>query len=159
GVRVETRLIVKLADDRWEMSAYEWNEEQSNAVRVPGGRANVTVAGMDAKHDIPSQTQCVSCHGDEPDKILGFSALQLGQDGIPLTLASLIADGIVSVPEGAETSFAIPGGGEIADGFGTLHANCGHCHNEIRAHELETRGLRLVAFPTLRIATSDVQGA
>jgi hypothetical protein len=122
GKKLETRVLWKTgagAED-WAMMAYAWDDEERDAIAVPEGRADVR--GTD--HDIPSASDCMACHGGAPSRVLGFSALQLAHDGDGVTLSSL-ADRLsepVVVP-------ALPGDESSARALGTLHANCGHCHN------------------------------
>jgi hypothetical protein len=140
GVRVETRLIEKVAEGQWTPMAYAWNAEQTRAVAAPAG---VTDA-LGTPHDVPGQTFCFGCHGGPGDFVLGFSAVQLGRPfatgdaadaadagssgpGQDLTLATLSREGWLSVPYAA-ASYPIPGGAEAEAALGVLHASCGHCH-------------------------------
>jgi hypothetical protein len=131
GKRVETRLIERVGSgaNDFLMSAYLWNDAQTEAVRVPSGvkDANGT------SHDVPSEADCRRCHGahekggGRPSRALGFSALQLSHDESATTLASLAKEGKLSAqPTGA---YAAPGNDIERLALGILHANCGHCHN------------------------------
>jgi hypothetical protein len=126
GVRVETRLIEKKSTGAWHTVAYQWRQDQTEADAVPNGVVNAS----GTEHDIPNAEACLTCHGQQPDKVLGFSAIQLSHDGAdPLewTLDGLIEAGALTAPPAA--AFSVPGTETERDFFGYLHANCGHCHN------------------------------
>ena len=36
GKRIETRFYLKTRDDRWRRTTYEWNEDETEALRAPG---------------------------------------------------------------------------------------------------------------------------
>ncbi len=76
GVRVETRVLTKRERGGWERAAYQWRADQSEADVLI--EAVVNASGTD--HDIPSQENCGTCHFRTPDKVLGFSAIQLDGD-------------------------------------------------------------------------------
>jgi hypothetical protein len=123
GVRVETRLLQKVADDEWFMMAFRWNEQETEAEAVPNGEMNA----RGTTHDIPSQRDCGRCHDNMTDKLLGFSALQLSHDLEGLKLSDLIGESrLTAAPAGA---LAVPGNAVERAALGYLHANCGHCHN------------------------------
>jgi bacterioferritin-associated ferredoxin len=113
GRRLETRVIARFGADPREtwMGAFVWNGDESDARWVPEGQNNV----RETTHDVPTQTQCGTCHG-EPARVLGFSAVQ--QAGVDVRL--------LSDPVARTT----PLGGDLRSAaLGYLHANCGHCHN------------------------------
>lgn len=128
-VRVETRLIEKQSTGAWRTVAYLWREDQTEADAVPNGLENAS----GTPHDVPNADDCLTCHSQQPDKVLGFSAIQLSHEPVdvddPLewTLETLMADGLLTAPP-AEP-FVVPGTDEERTFFGYLHANCGHCHN------------------------------
>lgn len=129
GVRVETRLIQKRPDRGWNMVAYHWREDQTEADAVPDGVMNAS----GTSHDIPSTETCKECHNRMPDKALGFSAIQLSHAAVGLgegewTLEQLIAEGRLTDPPAG--SFVVPGDATESEALGYLHANCGHCHQE-----------------------------
>lgn len=102
GRRLETRLIERRGPnpgDVW-MGAFVWYEAGRDAVFREEGATDVN--GTD--HDVPSADRCASCHGGEPGRILGYSAVQLGGAG-----------GLRGEPRARAA-------------LGYLHANCGHCH-------------------------------
>lgn len=132
-IRVETRLLQKSPTGVWRMVAYQWRDDLSEADAVPEGVVN---AGG-TQHDIPSQEQCWQCHNQVPDRVIGFTAIQLshpGDDSVPgeveanewtmisLGAASLLTD----LPSNPLT---LNGPSEEVEALGYLHANCGHCHH------------------------------
>lgn len=121
-VRVETRLLELRPDGSWWMIAYQWNEAQTDAEARPLGVQDAS--GTD--HDIPSEEDCRGCHVQSSARVLGFGALQLAHDGEGLTLADLIAGGLVTDPPDAIPE--LPGTEQERALVGYLHANCGHCH-------------------------------
>jgi hypothetical protein len=129
GVRVETRLIEKQASGSWYTVAYQWRSDQKEADAVPNG----VIDASGTTHDIPDSDQCLTCHSQIPDKVLGFSAIQLSHDALQpaapreWNLDTLIADGLLTQPPPAPLD--VPGTDLDQRFFGYLHANCGHCHN------------------------------
>ena len=140
GVRVETRYIVKLADEAtpppavtWFYVSYQWNLAQDDTTAVTQGAMNVN----GTQHDIPSRQQCKQCHegvkglDQHRGRILGVGALQLDFDGA-YDLEDLISANLLTNPPtgGApHARFPLPGTQVDQDLYGYLHANCGHCHN------------------------------
>jgi hypothetical protein len=128
GRRIETRLLVKLgpSDRDWAGAAYVWDDEQRDATLSPAG----LTAADGATYDVPSAAQCNACHGGRKSHVLGFSAVQLAQPGLPLTLHDLVAAGQLSTPLSREPMLA--GSDVERNALGYLHANCAHCHNRAR---------------------------
>jgi hypothetical protein len=131
GTLLETRLIERRArsgraeDDFW-MGAFVWLADGTDAVFAEEGAADVNGTA----HDVPSVTQCQTCHVGEPGRALGFSALQLSGPGPAGTrLEDLAAAGLLTHPPAEGEVYAAPGPPEVAAALGYLHANCGHCHN------------------------------
>lgn len=127
GVRVETRVLEKRSNGGWWMMAYHWREDQSEADAVPDG----VLDASGTAHDIPSVEQCETCHLRMPDKVLGFSAIQLAHETEPpdpaeWTLTRLQEANRLTV---APPPIALPGDADERSVLGYLHANCGHCHN------------------------------
>jgi hypothetical protein len=140
GVALETRLIERYGSERDEywMGAFVWNADQSDATFVELGQEDL----LGTPHDAPASERCGACHNGEPGRILGFSALQLGQSpenaeltgpveggGGQWTLARLQSEERLSAPPPAGPARALPEDATTAAAFGYMHANCGHCHN------------------------------
>jgi hypothetical protein len=121
GVRIETRMIEKTATGWW-MLAYVWNDtnDEANVTLLPVRNAHGT------EHDVPSRAQCVECHDSQPDRLLGFSAIQLSHVGPGVTLDTLITDQRLSAPPSGP--LVLPGDAIDQAALGMLHANCGNCH-------------------------------
>ena len=132
GVLLETRLIERYGEgpeDYW-MGAFVWNAGQTEAVLAPDGQMNIG----GTRHDAPDTQQCGACHGGEPGRVLGFSALQLSRppnsSRVGPTLSDLIRQELLTNPptSGRQGPVSAPRTGATA-ALGYLHANCGHCHN------------------------------
>ncbi|WP_433935324.1 PQQ-dependent sugar dehydrogenase [Sorangium cellulosum] len=135
GVAVETRLIHRFGPgiDDWLFAAYAWDPSRNDAFLVEEGVEDA----RGTRHDIPRTADCWECHGKLPERILGFSALQLSHDGPGETMASLSRAGWLTVPR--PRGFRPPGDAEAAAALGYLHANCGNCHNSTGVATLRTR--------------------
>ena len=144
GRKVETRMLWKVAEARWVVASYAWNEAQTDAELAPEeGMAAVAEVAPGRRHSIPSRGDCAACHG-APARPLGFAALQLSTDRDPnaihgeplapgmLTLATLVAEGrlanasptLLSDPPRIRTQNP-----RTRAVLGYLAANCGACHN------------------------------
>jgi hypothetical protein len=127
GVRVETRLLQKIgpSDDDWVGVAYLWAEDQHDAYAAAYG----AVDAQGTKHDVPAASECPACHGGTKSRVLGVSALQLGDEHASLlTLQALVERGLLSTLP-SELVYDLPGDATQQAALGYLHANCGSCHN------------------------------
>lgn len=122
GTRVETRLLEKTAQG-WTMIAYLWQPDQLDAVAVPDGAMDA----LGTTHDVPTAAQCGQCHNNLPDRVLGFTGIQLAHAETEVSLEGLGDAGRLSVPNVAAP--VVPGDGVAQAALGYLHANCGMCHN------------------------------
>lgn len=147
GRHIETRLIERLPDGSWRFAAYQWNEDNSDAILVPSDRgASVQLSNTpERRYAIPSEADCRACHEAAPVPVLGFSALQLSPDRDPLAphaeasiagqtdLRTLVAKGwLKNLPKNLLDNpprIAAASPVERAT-LGYLHGNCGHCHGE-----------------------------
>lgn len=132
GRRVETRLLERVEDsaDGWVAVAYVWNEAGTDAMARPDGAEDV----LQTSHDVPGARACMTCHGGQRQRVLGFSALQLSHPArseADWTLERLVHAGLLSTPPAAPIT--IPGTASEVAALGYLHANCGSCHNRERA--------------------------
>ncbi|MEP4077178.1 PQQ-dependent sugar dehydrogenase [Haloferula sp.] len=84
--RIETRFLVKTADDFLALT-YQWNETETEATLVPSSGANVDLPITEGGSTnilpwrIPSRGDCVQCHTDNNEVMLGFNTRQLNHDG------------------------------------------------------------------------------
>jgi len=134
GKRLETRVLARtgpLANDVF-FGSFLWLDDESDAVFVPAGVANV----RGTQHDVPTQDNCGTCHRGEPGRVLGFSAVQRPS----VTPSSFVVPG---------AAYEIPGAPPTREALGYLHANCAHCHNEDGSARRQTR-------LTLRLSVHDV---
>lgn len=133
GVRVETRLLRKTGDGEgdWVGAAYLWSGD--DAELTPAGADNA----LGTEHDVPAAERCFGCHGGRRSRVLGFSAVQLGNSSGPLTLSDAVAAGLLSAPPTG--ALKLPGTAMDQQVLGMLHANCAHCHNQRRPERLGPR--------------------
>lgn len=132
GMRLETRVLTKTAAgegmDSWSFQTYGWNQTQDDVTLVGvDGIDNV----LGTTHDIPSREACLSCHAAATrDAALGFSAIQLADVNLPLSLDDLAAasemSDVITI-----SSAATPGTTVQRNALGYLHANCSHCHGGV----------------------------
>jgi hypothetical protein len=135
GVRVETRLLHKLADS-WAAAAYVYFEDGSDAQLTAAGADDV----LGTEHDVPAASQCPACHRGRESFVLGFSAIQLAHEADApdeLTLTRLVEQDLLSDPPARAPR--IPGSATQRAALGYLHANCGHCHNSARPPQGDER--------------------
>ncbi len=126
--RVETRTLERLADGRWRFASYVWRDDGSDADLAPANGVRLKVAAAPAgRYSVPSQSDCLACHGSTAVPVLGASALQLGAQ-LPALLAQGHVDGLPAALLAPPARNATTPGTENA-ALGYLHANCGHCHN------------------------------
>jgi hypothetical protein len=125
GKLVETRLLWKRDEagriNGWWKAAYVWEADGSDAIAKPDG----VPAVLGTTHDVPSQDDCVYCHSNVRDAVIGFSAMELSGAG---ALLSFGAKGFFSNPPAAE--LAVPGTGNVREALGYMHGNCGFCHKK-----------------------------
>jgi hypothetical protein len=130
NVRIETRLLQRTGPGPgdWVTMAYLWNDSDSEALAVPDGVEDA----RGTTNDVPAANECMGCHGGRPERVLGFSAVQLSHDDPPgqLTLDELARRDLLSAPPAARLELSA--GPEARAALGYLHANCGHCHNQQR---------------------------
>jgi uncharacterized repeat protein (TIGR03806 family) len=137
GKLVETRLLMRHTDGTWAGYTYEWDDAQTGATRVVGGKARPVGAQTWL---YPSEAQCMQCHTQAAGRALGLeTAQQNGDLTYPSTgrtanqLDTLDHIGVVSLPDDPTTYPAYP------DPLGTsgtleqrarayLHSNCSQCH-------------------------------
>jgi uncharacterized repeat protein (TIGR03806 family) len=138
GKRIETRLLFRQPDGDWSGATYEWNDDQTDAVLLEGGKRKVLANGQ--TWTFPSPAQCFVCHTKAANIALGFEPLQLNGDfayGSSLRanqLTKLSEIGYLdaridpsSTPRLPALSGAAPAE-ERARAY--LHANCSMCHRE-----------------------------
>lgn len=145
-VLVETRYFVKTSATRWERVSFVWLEDGSDALAAPAGQPDA----LATPHDVPDVETCHMCHRGSADGLLGVSAIQLST-GEPDDLLVWLVEGDRISPLPPDTS--LPGSAPEQAALGYLHANCGHCHNEV--HALATRRPLRMWMPLGLSAVSD----
>ena len=76
GSLIETRLFMRHPDGIWGGYTYEWNDSETDATRVIGGKTK-TIGGQDWIY--PNGTQCLQCHTDVAGNSLGLEHGQLNK--------------------------------------------------------------------------------
>jgi len=136
GKLVETRLFMRHTDGSWAGYTYEWNDAQTAATRVVGGKLRALAA---QSWLYPTEQQCLQCHTSVAGRSLGLeTAQQNGDLTYPATgrtanqLTTLEAIGLVSLPDVPANLPALPdplGGAPLeARARAYLHSNCSACH-------------------------------
>jgi uncharacterized repeat protein (TIGR03806 family) len=136
GRLIETRLFMRHPDGVWAGYTYEWNQAQTDATRVSGGRT-VPVGGQN--WIIPSEAQCMQCHTQAAGFVLGLETAQLNgayqyaQTGRTANqITTLNAINVLSPPAGANPpDYADPA--DVSRSLNArarsyLHTNCANCH-------------------------------
>jgi len=125
GKRIETRLQYKSGPnpEDWVMMAYQWRSDGSDADAVPLG----VVDASGTTHNIPSAEDCLTCHGNMRDRLLGFNAIQLSHTLPGVKITDLMTENLLTAPPSGP--FTLPGTSEENEALGYLHGNCGDCHN------------------------------
>lgn len=134
GLPVETRVLRKQAMDDWELAAYQWNAEGTDAALLDGDFEVVVPLGADRQHTIPSTLMCRECHESSPHPVLGDAELQLSEsptaDGAS-ALSLLDARGVLRVPPPAKPRMLSDHAEDAQTQavLGWFVADCLHCHN------------------------------
>lgn len=174
GRRVETRYMELLENGQWIFATYVWNADGTDATLAPSeGVRNAVLIADGVAHDIPGYYNCLACHGNRKNRVLGFSALQLSSDRDPMALHALpanenlyelprlVEEGIVtnlpaSLQETPPRIFGASATERAALGY--LYGNCSHCHNRVgKLAGLELSfdvPLQAVALPQTDLASS-----
>jgi uncharacterized repeat protein (TIGR03806 family) len=136
---VETRLLMRHPDGVWAGYTYEWNDAQTAATLVQGGKSR-QVSGQSWIY--PSEAQCLVCHTAGAGRSLSLETAQLnGSLLYPQTgrtanqIATLNAIGtlapLVAADPATLPAYPDPHGtaGSLADrARAYLHSNCSNCH-------------------------------
>ncbi len=139
GSLIETRLFMRHTNGEWGGYTYEWDDLESQAVRVIGGKTK-DIGGQPWIY--PSESECQVCHTDIASSSLGLEFAQLnknilypssGQIGHQLVTADeidVLTDPLPDVPANlpmlvnpADANETL---GDRARSY--LHSNCSGCH-------------------------------
>jgi uncharacterized repeat protein (TIGR03806 family) len=138
GMLIETRLFMRHNDGVWAGYSYEWNDAQTDATRVTGGK--VKAVGSQ-QWVYPSEAQCLQCHTAVAGHTLGLEVSQQnGLFGYPNgraanQLHTLNHINILS-PALSQAVDLLPAMPDPYSSSGTLtqrarawlHTNCAQCH-------------------------------
>ncbi len=135
-LHLETRLLQKVGPSStdWAAAAYVWRADQSDAELAPYGAVDV----LGTTHDVPASGECFACHDGRPDRVLGFSAVQLAARSYDASLRLSEAASQALLSEAMPT-LDIPGTPTERAALGYLHANCSHCHNQSAAARAQSK--------------------
>ncbi len=136
---VETRHLMRHPDGVWAGYTYEWNDLQTEATRVRGGKT-VDIDGQD--WTFPSENDCMVCHTSAAGFSLGPETAQLngnfrypasGRSANQLDTLNAILAFTTPLPGPAATLPAMPSPDNGARDLGErarayLHTNCAQCH-------------------------------
>lgn len=131
---VETRMLVRHADDAWAGYSYEWNDEGTDAVLLPSNKAT-------AAWSFPGRDECLACHTKAAGSTIALEVAQLNREVLyPTTgrvanqLATLEHIGMFSAPLGAMPKDLptlpnpLGAGAEEPRARAHLHTSCASCH-------------------------------
>ncbi len=141
GRKVETRLMMQVAEDDWSGVTYLWNDAQTDATLLEAGQeVEIVGQGRSQSWTIPSREQCFTCHQAAAGHTLG---LELGQLDFPMLypatgrtrnqLATLRGLGVLAAQrEGTAARTLVAPSDDTASiearARSYLHANCSGCH-------------------------------
>lgn len=120
---LETRLAERwgAGDSDWSYATYRWRADGQDADLLLTGERDVEGTA----YDVPTAGACSSCHNSLPERVLGFSAIQL-QSPAGRQAASQLADRFTHPP----APRALEADDVTRGALGMLHANCGNCHHD-----------------------------
>ena len=139
GNLIETRHLMRHPDGVWAGYTYEWNQAQTEATRVRGGKV-VNISGQDWIY--PSEGQCMECHTAAAGFALGPEVAQLNKE---FTYASTgrTANQLETIEHVMMFTAPLPGPVNTLDALADpedtgaaleprarayLHTNCAQCH-------------------------------
>jgi uncharacterized repeat protein (TIGR03806 family) len=136
---IETRLFMRHPDGEWAGYSYEWNDAQTDATRVVGGKE--APKGLANDWIFPSESECLTCHTAAAGRSLGVETAQLNSNfAYPApgrTANQLLTHSAIGTitPAINQDPATLPA---LADPFGSgavndrarayLHTNCSQCH-------------------------------
>jgi uncharacterized repeat protein (TIGR03806 family) len=136
---IETRLFMRHPDGEWAGYTYEWNDAQTDATRVVGGKE--APKGLANDWIFPSESECLTCHTAAAGRSLGIETAQLngtfaypppGRSANQLVTHSGIGTITPAISQDPATLPALAdpfGSGPVGDrARAYLHTNCSQCH-------------------------------
>lgn len=139
GSLIETRHLMRHPDGVWAGYTYEWNEAQTEATRVRGGKV-VNIGGQDWIY--PSEGQCMECHTGAAGFALGPEIAQLNKDFTypsngrlanqldTIEHVMMFTDPLPAPPESLDALANPDDSGQPLElrARAYLHTNCSQCH-------------------------------
>jgi uncharacterized repeat protein (TIGR03806 family) len=138
GQPIETRLLIRHAQDVWGGYSYRWNDAGTDATLLPAGDTKTLSNGQ--VWSFPSRPACLACHTQGAGRSLGPEVLQLN-GGFLYEDAGIFANQLVTLdhinvldlPAAVATLPALTPPSEDNATFADrarsyLHANCAMCH-------------------------------
>ena len=139
GNLVETRHLMRHPDGIWAGYTYEWNTQQSEAIRVKGGK---TIFSNGQDWIFPSESQCLECHTSTAGFALGPETAQLnrvftypstGRSANQLETIDHILMFSAPLPAPAQNLPTLTSPSDTTAGIADrarayLHTNCAQCH-------------------------------
>jgi uncharacterized repeat protein (TIGR03806 family) len=137
---VETRLMKRFPDGRWQYWTYRWNEQGTDATRLDDAvETDLTVVGQpNPLHYVyPSELSCRTCHGFQTEGVLGPTAMQLDLEisthGLVRRQLDLLNElGVIEQQQPPPSELVNPANETAtleARARSYLHGNCAHCHH------------------------------
>jgi hypothetical protein len=130
---VETRIMRKSPEGRWDYAVYGWDPAGEHAERLDIAEPiPIAVTGPTGafEHHVPARIECRACHESSIGESLGLERLQLSAalgEATTHQLEDFEARGLLShavtaerIEHADETTFEV---------LGMFHGNCVHCHN------------------------------
>lgn len=145
---IETRVMIKI-NGVWEFGDYVWNEQQSEATLDPNGSTlpvswiDATGATKSVNYQLPSQTDCFTCHQSNSQPILlgpKLRSMNFDLNGVN-QLQKFISDGhLINAPTPASIGVLPNWQDETFTDEVRMRAymdvNCAHCHSEGGFHNV-----------------------
>lgn len=143
GKLIETRHLKRHTNGSWAGYTYEWNDTETDAIRVNGGKIVVVANGSTTQDWVfPSEAECFACHTSAAGFALGPEPPQLNKDYYyastgrtdnQLNTASkigLLVNDLDAQPESLPrlSNPYIDEGSLVQRARAWLHANCSGCH-------------------------------
>jgi uncharacterized repeat protein (TIGR03806 family) len=139
GTLIETRHLMRHPDGVWAGYTYEWNDTQTEATRVRGGKV-VNISGQEWIY--PSEGACLECHTQAAGVALGPEIAQFNKD-VTYPSTGRTANQLETIDHVMMFSGPLPGTVDTLDALAepedsgasdadraraVLHTNCSQCH-------------------------------
>lgn len=134
---IETRLLMHHSDGSWAGYTYEWNDAQTSAMRVKGGKTR-SVNGQQWIY--PAESQCLDCHTAVAGRSLGPTSAQLNKSFLYSStgrtaneIDTLSGIGVTSSPINSGASAKLTDPTDTTASLDNrarayLQSNCAQCH-------------------------------